>query len=75
MSKLLKKSNIIYAFKNGIENSGNIYTSSAIITDLTIPKVIADNYVVLSKNSKNLTITTDLFYTKKRYKGLPGWNA
>ena len=67
MSKLLRKSNLVYAFKNGIEKNSNFRTSSAIITDLTIPKIIAKDYVVLSRNSGNLTINTDLVYTKKRY--------
>lgn len=65
MSKLLKKANIIWTFKNShVLSSQKI--SSAVLSDLNIPKIIPKDFIILSRNRENITINIDLLYNKER---------
>tara|TARA_R110002110_G_scaffold133299_1_gene315556 strand:+ start:136 stop:552 length:417 start_codon:yes stop_codon:yes gene_type:complete len=67
MSKLIKKVNLICAFKNSFDACGTYKTSSAILSDLHVPKTIANSFIMLSRNKENLTINVDLMYNKEKY--------
>ena len=63
MSKIIRKPNIVKAFKNSFD----LRSSSAFLTDINVQTVIAKNFIMLSKNRENLTINIDMIYEKEKY--------
>ena len=67
MLKLLKRPDIIRTFRNEFIPKENYFNCTSLLRDMNMPRVLPENYIILSKNEKNLVINIDLLCNEKRY--------